>query len=159
GRSEILEAIAGVRRLQSGSIERSGACAFVPEDRGSKGLIATLGLRENIFLPAPGWWIRGRREHCDARDWMQRLGIRARGPDASIPSLSGGNQQKLLLARALHHEPTLLLLDEPTADIDVGAKAEIHDLMCALAERGAAILFASSDLPELLALCDRIVAL
>ena len=87
------------------------------------------------------------------------MSIRTHGADAAIESLSGGNQQKLLLARALRHEPRLLLLDEPTAGVDVAAKAEIHDLIAQLAAGGAGILLASSDLPELLALCDHIVAL
>jgi ABC-type sugar transport system ATPase subunit len=159
GRSEVLEAIVGLRRLRAGRIERTGALAFVPEDRGSKGLIAALRLRENIFLPADGWRLRANQEGAAARSWIQRLGIRASGTEAAIDSLSGGNQQKVLLARALRHGPELLLLDEPTAGVDVGAKAEIHDVIRQLAHAGTAILLASSELPELLVLCDRIVAL
>jgi len=159
GRSEVLEAVAGLRPLRAGRIERPAGCAFVPEDRGSKGLIAALGLRENVFLPVGGWFVDRARERAETQRWVEQLRIRTTGPDAPIESLSGGNQQKVLLARALRHRPQLLLLDEPTAGIDVGAKAEIHDLICQLADRGAAILLTSSDLPELLVLCDRIVAL
>jgi len=159
GRSEVLEAIAGVRRVRAGHIAATARPAFVPEDRGSKGLIATLTVHENLLLPAQGCWLRRRHERDQVAEWIRQLAIRTPGPAASITALSGGNQQKLLLARALRHQPQLLLLDEPTAGVDVGAKAEIHELICRLAEGGAAILLASSDLPELLTLCDRIVAL
>ena len=159
GRSEILEAIAGLRPVHGGRVDCAAPPVFVPEDRGSKGLVSTLRLRENLFLPADGWLLRHARERRDARAWIERLGIRASGTEAAIDALSGGNQQKLLLARALRHAPQLLLLDEPTASVDVGAKAEIHDLIAQLAARGTAVLLASSDLPELLGLCDRIVAL
>ncbi len=159
GRSEALEAIAGVRAVRSGRIECAAAPVFVPEDRNSKGLVGTLGLRDNLFLPADGWLLRRARETTETQRWIVKLGIRTRGPEAAIDSLSGGNQQKLLLARALRHHPTVLLLDEPTAGVDVGAKADIHDLIRERAAAGAAILLASSDLPELLMLCDRIVAL
>ncbi|MFI5364566.1 MAG: sugar ABC transporter ATP-binding protein [Candidatus Binatia bacterium] len=159
GRSEVLEAIAGLRPLRGGRIDCATRPVFVPEDRGSKGLVSTLRLRENLFLPADGWLLHRARERRDARAWIERLGIRASGTEAAIDALSGGNQQKLLLARALRHTPQLLLLDEPTAGVDVGAKAEIHDLIAQLAARGTGVLMASSDLPELLGLCDRIVAL
>jgi ABC-type sugar transport system ATPase subunit len=159
GRSEVLEAIAGLRRLRTGRCVAHAAPVLVPEDRGDKGLVPTLGLRDNLFLPAQGWLLRRGREEAMAREWIARLRIRTSGTEAPIDSLSGGNQQKLLLARALRHEPQLLLLDEPTAGVDIGAKAEIHDIIRQLAANGAAILLASSDLPEILLLCDKIVAL
>ncbi len=159
GRSELLEAIAGLRPLCAGSIECSCRFVLLPEDRVRKGLVPTLGLRENLMLPVDGWWVHATRERRTARAWIAKLGIRAPGVEAAIDALSGGNQQKLLLARALRHEPRLLLLDEPTAGVDVGAKAEIHRTIRQLADEGAAILLASSDLPELLVLCDRVVAL
>jgi len=159
GRSEVLEAIAGLRPIHAGRIDRQGVSVLVPEDRIGKGLVATLRLRENVFLPARTWFLRRAAERQDTRHWIDRLAIRCSGTEASLDSLSGGNQQKLLLARALRYGPQLLLLDEPTAGVDVGAKAEIHGLITALAAGGAAILLASSDLPELLALCDRVVAL
>jgi ABC-type sugar transport system ATPase subunit len=159
GRSEVLEAIAGLRPLRAGRIDCHLPPVFVPEDRNSKGLVAALRLRENLFLPSGTWLLRRRSERRATRQWIDRLAIRCGGPEAAIDSLSGGNQQKLLLARALRHRPQLLLLDEPTAGVDVGAKAEIHDLIAELAASGAAILLTSSDLPELLALCDQVVAL
>ena len=132
---------------------------LVPEDRARKGLVSALGLRENLFLPVESWCIRRRRERRTTARWIERLAIRSNGTEATIDSLSGGNQQKLLLARALRRRPRLLLLDEPTAGVDVGAKAEIHEAIRALAGAGATIVLDSSDLPELLTLCDRIVAL
>ena len=159
GRSAVLEAIAGLRPVHAGHITCSVAPVFVPEDRNSKGLVASLRLRENLFLPARRWILRHAAERRDTQHWIDRLAIRCEGTEVPIGSLSGGNQQKLLLARALRHRPQLLLLDEPTAGVDIGAKAEIHRLIAELAAAGAAILLTSSDLPELLALCDRIVAL
>lgn len=158
GRSALLEAVAGLRPLRAGRIDCRARVAFVPEDRGSKGLVSGLGLRDNLFLPSETWFIRRRRERRAAQRWIERLRIRTASTECAIDTLSGGNQQKLLLARALRHDPELLLLDEPTAGVDIGAKAEIHQLICQLAA-GAAILLASSELPELLALCDRIIAL
>jgi ABC-type sugar transport system ATPase subunit len=159
GRSELLEAIARLRPLRGGHVECMAPPAFVPEDRGRKGLVPTSGLRDNLFLPADTWVLRPARERARTRQWIARLGIRTAGIDAPIHALSGGNQQKLLLARALRHESQLLLLDEPTAGVDVGAKAEIHALIHQLAVAGTAIVLASSDLPELLLLSDRIVAM
>ncbi|MGH7788876.1 MAG: ATP-binding cassette domain-containing protein, partial [Candidatus Binatia bacterium] len=159
GRSAVLECLAGQRRRRGGTVAASAVPRLVPEDRARKGLVAALNLRENLFLPAPGWRLRAMEERRGTAHWIGRLGIRASGSEAAVGSLSGGNQQKLLLARALRHAPRILLLDEPTAGVDVGAKAEIHALVRALAAGGAAVLLASSDLPELLELCDRIIAL
>ena len=159
GRSEILETVAGVRRRSGGTIEVRRAPILVPEDRSTKGLIGALRLRENLFLPAPHWRLDRPAERRAAKQWIERLSIRARGSESAVGELSGGNQQKLLLARALRHEPGLLLLDEPTAGVDVGAKAEIHEWIRRLAAGGAAVVLASSDLPELLALSDTVVAL
>jgi ABC-type sugar transport system ATPase subunit len=159
GRSEVLEAVAGLRPVDAGAVECSVRPVLLPEDRALKGLVPTLNLRENLFLPPESWRIGGRRELDQARLWVQDLRIRAGGADAAIDSLSGGNQQKLLLARALRHESPVLLLDEPTAGVDIGAKADIHQVIRRQADDGAAVLIASSDLPELLHLCDRIIAL
>jgi rhamnose transport system ATP-binding protein len=159
GRSALLEGVAGLRPLRAGTMRAAAPPVFVPEDRQRKGLVGPLCLRENLFLPADSWRLRLGVERLRTVEWIERLAIRASGSEAAIDSLSGGNQQKLLLARALRHRPRLLLLDEPTAGVDVGAKAEIHAAVRQLADAGTAILLASSDLPELLALCDRIVAL
>jgi rhamnose transport system ATP-binding protein len=159
GRSEVLEAIAGLRRARGGRIELAARPRLVPEDRAAKGLIPTMSLRENLFLPAADRVLDPRGEKQKAAEWIERLAIRAPGSEVPIDRLSGGNQQKLLLARALRHRPRLLLLDEPTAGVDVGAKAEIHQLIRELAAAGAAVVVASSELPELLALCDRVIGL
>jgi ABC-type sugar transport system ATPase subunit len=159
GRSELLEAIAGLRPPSSGILESVAAPVLLPEDRGFKGLVPTLSLRENLFLPPASRFISSRRERDEARRWVESLRIRCSGTEATIDSLSGGNQQKLLLARALRHRSPVLLLDEPTAGVDVGAKAEIHGVIREQADAGAAVLVASSDLTELLQLCDRIIAL
>jgi rhamnose transport system ATP-binding protein len=159
GRSELLECVAGLRPLSAGILEAYASPVLLPEDRARNGLVSALCLRENLLLPAPRSWIRIGLERDETGDWMRRLGIRATGTEAAIASLSGGNQQKLLLARVLRRRPALLLLDEPTAGVDVAAKADIHAHIARLAGAGTAVLMASSDLPELLQLCDRIVAL
>jgi ABC-type sugar transport system ATPase subunit len=155
----VLETIAGLRRVRRGRIDVTTRLRLVPEDRATKGLIPALGLRENLFLPADDRMLDPRREKREASEWIDRLAIRATGTETEIDRLSGGNQQKLLLARALRHEPRLLLLDEPTAGVDVGAKAEIHQLVRGLAAAGAAVVVASSELPELLALSHRVIGL
>src|SRR5262249_6558251 len=159
GRSALLEGIAGLRPLRAGTVHATATPVFVPEDRLHKGLVAALCLRENLFLPADGWRLRIGAERLGSVKWIEHLAIRSSGSEAAIATLSGGNQQKLLLARALRHRPRLLLLDEPTAGVDVGAKAEIHAAVLRLAAGGTAVLLASSDLAELLALSHRIAVL
>jgi ABC-type sugar transport system ATPase subunit len=159
GRSAILEGLAGLRPLRSGTMHHLDTPILVPEDRLRKGLVPTLSLRENLFLPADGWRLRPGNERRRGAEWIARLGIRSSGSEAAVDSLSGGNQQKLLLARALRRRSRLMLLDEPTAGVDVAVKAEIHAAIRGLASAGSGVLLASSDLPELLALCHRIVVL
>ncbi len=150
GRSALVESIAAAHPRQ---------VALVPEERARKALIPTASLRENLFLPAPRLWIGRARERAAAREWIERLGVRASGPDAPIGALSGGNQQKVVLARALEKRRPALLLDEPTQGVDVATKLEIHARIRRAAAEGAAVLLASSDLPELLELAHRIVVL
>lgn len=179
GRTELLECLYGISPyVPSGEIMLHGKAvqfrhaseaidagiAMVSEDRKRLGLFAQMSVHNNIvmcFLKriARFGWIRGRRERNSSIEQIDHLRIKADGPDASILSLSGGNQQKCIIARCLLLNPTLLLLDDPTRGIDVGAKSELYSLMHDLASKGMAILVTSSELPELLTLSDRILVL
>jgi ABC-type sugar transport system ATPase subunit len=165
GRTELLETIFGVRRAQGGRVLVEGrvvrpgspkdalerGLALVPEERQRQGLNMTGCVRENITM---GTWslylARRRAERRSSQRLMKRLGIRTSGIEAPIRSLSGGNQQKVVIARCLNHEPRVLLLDEPTRGIDVGAKAEVFALIAELLERGTAIVLVSSEMLEIL---------
>jgi ABC-type sugar transport system ATPase subunit len=175
GRSELLETLAGGRRALSGHVEVDGrrvspgsvraaldaGIALVPEDRHRQGLVLHGTVRANLAIGShrAAAIARRRDEARMSQHAIDRLRIRARGPEATVAELSGGNQQKVVLARVLARRPRVLLLDEPTRGIDVGAKAELFELLGTLVESGMAVLLASSDLLELLGLCDRIVVL
>jgi galactofuranose transport system ATP-binding protein len=136
--------------------------AYLPEDRKADGIIPGLSLRENmtlIVLPALTRLgiVRRGREREIVEDFIERLGIRAASPDIRVRDLSGGNQQKVLIARLLCADPRFLLLDDPMRGIDVGAKAEIERLIVTLADSGLGVLVTSSELEEVLSLGDRIV--
>ncbi|MBZ5558121.1 MAG: sugar ABC transporter ATP-binding protein [Acidobacteriia bacterium] len=176
GRTELVETIVGAARADRGSIAVDGRPArftspraaaragvmLVPEDRQRQGLFFNLNLRHNLALPsadAKGAWLirRAERAACDAlvRDWRIQTPSIDVGPDA----LSGGNQQKVVLAKWLALQPRVLLLDEPTKGVDVAAKFDIHGIVRDLASRGTACLLVSSDLPEVLSLADRILVM
>jgi ABC-type sugar transport system ATPase subunit len=177
GRSELLETLFGLHAPDQGSVELLGrpvtlrsarsatraGVALVPEDRQRQGLFFNLGLRDNLLLPrqvkAGAVLVRRRAERSAGQALVQAWGIRAAGIDSPPDTLSGGNQQKVVLAKWLATEPRLLLLDEPTKGVDVGAKHEIHEIVRRQAARGAACLVVSSDLPEILALADRILVM
>jgi rhamnose transport system ATP-binding protein len=178
GRTELARALFGVTpadsgeilldgvRVEIGSPEDASACgiAYVPEDRRRHGVILEMPIAHNMTMAIhrrifPGTWLRFGAEQQLALDFMRNLGIKASGPVAPGGSLSGGNQQKVALARWLATKPKLLILDEPTQGVDVGAKSEIHKLMRGLARDGLAVLLISSDLPELLGMCDRIAVM
>lgn len=138
--------------------------AMVTEDRKRFGIVGPMNVREHITLSslpavATAGIVSARRETVAASAAIQQLRIKTAGSEASISSLSGGNQQKCLIARALRANPVLLLLDDPTRGIDVGAKAEIYRLIDELCAQGLAIVITSSELPELLTVCDRILVL
>ncbi|WP_027814402.1 ATP-binding cassette domain-containing protein, partial [Burkholderia cenocepacia] len=138
--------------------------AMVPEDRKRHGIVPQLGVGHNITLAVlRRFAARGRidaaAELDTIRTEMQRLSVRAAHPFLSIASLSGGNQQKAVLAKMLLTEPQVLILDEPTRGVDVGAKAEIYRLIFALARRGVALIVVSSELPEVLGLADRVLVI
>ncbi|OLS98088.1 sugar ABC transporter ATP-binding protein [Pseudonocardia sp. CNS-004] len=180
GRTELLETLYGaapVGRL-TGSVRLEGrpyapsgpraalarGVGFVPEDRRGSGLQLDHSVGHNIALTAlrslcTAGVVRARRERRSVREQIEALAIRAASATVAVGTLSGGNQQKVVFARQLLARPRLLLLDEPTRGIDIGAKAELYRLLQRLAGEGIGILFASSELPELLGVCDRIVVL
>jgi len=178
GRSEVARAIFGIDRLDAGQVyvaERpvhftspraavKAGLAYVPEDRQGQGLVLPLPIAHNVTLPllremAPGGFLRPARERRLAEEYGNRLRLRARSVRQPARDLSGGNQQKVVLSKWLATRPRVLILDEPTRGIDVGAKAEVHRLMGELAASGMAILMISSELPEVLAMSDRILTM
>jgi erythritol transport system ATP-binding protein len=178
GRTELMECLMGTRRATAGEVrvrgklvERAGVAgrlavglALVPEDRQRDGLVQPMSVKDNALLSvlstiAGKLFLRPGRERTVARKQVDSLRIKIPGLDAPITSLSGGNQQKVVLARALLTEPTVLLLDEPTRGIDVGAKSEISRIMSDLAREGLGVLFISSELVEVLAMADRVLVM
>jgi ribose transport system ATP-binding protein len=177
GRTELLRCIFGLDRVKAGRLRVLGFSGFYPppdriaqgvgllsEDRKGEGLATALSIAENVTLsrtrplgPRGIVWPRRRREA--AAKWMRELSIRAAGPDQRAGELSGGNQQKVALARLLHQDADVFLLDEPTRGIDVGSKAQIYELVDRLACAGKAVLVVSSYLPELLGICDRVAVM
>jgi ribose transport system ATP-binding protein len=178
GRSETAKAVVGALHTESGAVEvdgvpvrrnstpaaiRAGA-VMLPEDRKSEGIIPNLSVRENIVLAAlprisrAGLVDRAKQDEI-VRYFIDRLRIRAASPEQRVSELSGGNQQKVMLARWLCLNPKVLLLDEPTRGIDVGAKAEVQGVIDELAADGLAVVLISSDLEELIEGSDRVVVL
>jgi ribose transport system ATP-binding protein len=147
-----------------GQAVRQGV-AYVPADRRAEGAVMDLTVRENLTLPRLRdlrralWRVDGRREREQARQWVRRVDLRPPLLERPLKLYSGGNQQKVVLAKWLRNEPNVLLLDEPTQGVDVGAKAAIYDLIAASADSGAGVLVSSSDTKELIMLCDRVVVL
>jgi len=178
GRSEILNALFGVNRKTSGRVLLDGkplsiegpadaiaaGIGFVTEDRKSQGLVLGLSLRENVTLVhleeyARAGIINRKAEDAAVKELMDELQIRARDAELEVKALSGGNQQKVVFAKWLAKPPKVLLLDEPTRGVDVGGKAEIYHTINRLAAAGTAIVMVSSELPEVLAMSDRILVM
>ncbi len=170
GRTEMLEALAGCRRILSGNVAIDGVplriasvadamkagLVLVPEDRQKDGLVPELSIRENVMLGAAGGPFLSRaQETVKVRELANDLNIAARDLELPVTSLSGGNQQKVLLARCLMRSPKVLLLDEPTRGVDVGAKAEIYRILLRLAADGLSVVFTSSEVEETRVLADR----
>ncbi len=132
---------------------------FVSEDRKAEGLALNLSLTDNTTLPSLPRWVSPRREAARTQRWLERLAVKCRSPRQRVAELSGGNQQKIALARLLAADVDVWLLDEPTRGIDVGSKAEIYRLIDELARAGKAVVLVSSYLPELLGVCDRIAVM
>jgi ribose transport system ATP-binding protein len=179
GREELLPLLFGARERTGGDIRVAGTelpsgrpsaaiatgMALVPADRQTAGSVTSLSARENLVLTDLGRHttrlgaLRRTAERAETRRWITALDIRPREPDAPFPSLSGGNQQKIVMAKWLRVQPRVLLLDEPTQGVDVHAKAIIHHLARETASRGAAVVIASSDDEELCEHCDRVLVI
>jgi rhamnose transport system ATP-binding protein len=178
GRSEVARAIFGIDKPDAGHVEVAGrrlaagrpltamraGIGFVPEDRRQQGLVMDLSIARNATMTRMGalsrfGLIHGAAEESLAREWAARLQLKFHRLSDPAGFLSGGNQQKVVLAKWLATEPKLLILDEPTRGIDVGTKAEVHRLMGELAGRGVAVLMISSELPEVLGMADRVLVM
>jgi erythritol transport system ATP-binding protein len=178
GRTELVESLMGMRPAAAGEVRVRGVLepkgtvqarmatglALVPEDRQRDGLVQTMSVGDNILLATVGrltrgGLLRGDAEQRAAAGKIRELAIKVPGLAAVVTALSGGNQQKVVLARALLTEPVVLLLDEPTRGIDVGAKAQIAALMADLAVQGFGVLFISSELAEVTAMADRVLVM
>lgn len=164
GRTELAQVLFGVERAHRGRVSGSADIALVPEDRQTQGGILPFSIAANIALPnlaalAPRGWLHARRELDLARYWITALGIKAQGPAQVVKDLSGGNQQKVVIAKWLARKPTVLILDEPTKGIDVGAKAAVHQVTSEYAAGGNGVILISSDLPEVLAMSDRVLVM
>ena len=178
GRSETVKAIFGTQRLDHGTVRVGGrrvrtgsprsslaaGTALLPEDRKAEGIVPTMSVRDNIVLmalPRVSRWgfISRRRVDRLVADFIARLGIKTSGPRQSIAHLSGGNQQKALIARMLCVEPRVLLLDEPTRGIDIGAKAEVQSIIQQLADHGRGIVLISSELEDVVEGSTRVIVL
>lgn len=178
GRSEVVETIFGVRRAESGKLFWQGSeiplptprqaidmgMALVPESRKEQGLVLMMGGRENTTLPHLNLFsdfavMSNAREMATFDKYKSALSIKTTGPDQMLSQLSGGNQQKFVLAKWLCADPKLIILDEPTRGIDVGSKSAIHELIAELAEQGLAVIVISSEMPEVLGVSHRILTM
>ncbi|MDB6093748.1 MAG: transporter related protein [Verrucomicrobia bacterium] len=178
GRTELVRALFGLDRCEGGVVTLesrtltnpnprvawASGLGFLSENRKEEGLMLPLSIAENAILPKLGkfsrWgWIDRGKARDATRDWIAHLGIKAREPGQRVGELSGGNQQKVALARLLAYPARIFLLDEPTRGIDVGSKAQIYGLIAGLAREGRSVVLVSSYLPELFGMCDRIAVM
>jgi len=178
GRSECMQSLFGVSRPSAGRVEIDGrelaaaspadaiarGLVYVPEDRGGQGAITGLPVVGNVALPSLGGlsrrgFVAMAREFALAREYTTRLDLRAAALDQPVGQLSGGNQQKVVIAKWLATRPTVIILDEPTKGIDIGSKAAVHAFMRELADDGLAVIMVSSEIPEVLGMSDRVIVL
>ena len=176
GRTEIMRAIFGIDSLKSGQIiineeqliiknpfeAINHGIGFLTEDRKDEGLILDFSIKDNMTLPSTRDFVKNgifdnKTSDIFVQRLIDRLQIKSGYPDKEVGTLSGGNQQKVVLAKWIGIAPKVLILDEPTRGVDVGAKREIYQLMNELAERGVPIIIVSSDLPEVIGVSDRIM--
>jgi rhamnose transport system ATP-binding protein len=178
GRTEIARVLFGIEPRTAGEVLLEGrpvsfsspsealdsGIAYVPEDRHQDGLVLDFSIAHNITLPVlsrlfPRLFLHAKAESDLALRFSERLRVRSTGVDQAAEALSGGNQQKVVIAKWLATQPRVLILDEPTRGVDIGAKVEVHRIVSELAATGLAIIMISSDLPEVLAMSDRILVL
>lgn len=179
GREHLGPMLFGARHRYGGRVEVAGevlvpgdtaaaieaGMGYVPADRRRGGAVMDLTVRENLTLPVLRplqrrlGWLDARAERAEARFWMHTVGLRPPNPEQPLKLFSGGNQQKIVLAKWLRVQPRVLLLDDPTQGVDVGAKAAIYELILAAKNNGTGVLLCSSDTKELVALCDRVLVL
>ena len=178
GRSEFMQALFGITRPSAGQVTIDGTqediqspadavdagIVYVPEDRGKQGAITALPIFQNVTLPSLGrtshkGFLRLAEEFQLAREYTQRLDLRAASLDTAVGNLSGGNQQKVVIAKWLATQPKVIILDEPTKGIDIGSKAAVHEFMAELAGEGLAVIMVSSEIPEILGMSDRVIVM
>ncbi|MDS9468975.1 sugar ABC transporter ATP-binding protein [Paracoccus sp. MBLB3053] len=178
GRSELMQALFGITRPSRGAcridgkvrVIRSTAQAvdagivYVPEDRGKQGAVKGLPIFQNVTLPSlartgRAGFLRLTQEFALAREYTQRLDLRAASLDQDVALLSGGNQQKVVIAKWLATRPRVIILDEPTKGIDIGSKAAVHDFMSELAAQGLSVIMVSSEIPEVVGMSDRVIVM
>lgn len=177
GRTDVAHAIAGITPKYIGEISIEGTAVrisnprvalhtgvvLVPEDRQHHGLLLPMDVSQNATMPIlkrlSRFWMRESKQRELASEWIERLRVACVGPMQPVRELSGGNQQKIVLAKSLLCEPKVLIVDEPTRGVDIGAKTEVHRLLRELADQGLGVLIVSSDLPEVLSVSDRILVM
>jgi len=176
GRSETMEAIFGLRTVTNGKIYKNGkelnikspvdaisnGIGFLTEDRRAKGIVPIRSICDNTILSSLktyGTPLNHRKIRQDTQEYCGKINVKTPSIDELIQNLSGGNQQKVLVARALLNDPEILIVDEPTRGIDVGAKAEIHSLLSELAGQGKAVIMISSEMPEIMGMADRMIVM
>ena len=178
GRSEVMQALFGITRPSKGACRIEGqvkvirttaeavaaGIVYVPEDNGKQGAVKGLAIFQNVTLPSlsrtsRAGFLRLSQEFALARAYTRRLDLRAASLDQDVGLLSGGNQQKVVIAKWLATRPRVIILDEPTKGIDIGSKAAVHDFMSELAAQGLAVIMVSSEIPEVLGMSDRVIVM
>ncbi len=178
GRSEFMQSLIGITRPSAGAVKLNGdvlvirspaeaieaGIVYVPEERGRQGAIIGLPIFQNVTLPSlqktsRAGFLKLANEFALARDYTQRLDLRAASLDQDVGTLSGGNQQKVVIAKWLATQPKVIILDEPTKGIDIGSKAAVHAFMSELAGQGLSVIMVSSEIPEIMGMADRVIVM
>lgn len=178
GRSEFMQALFGITKPAKGTVKIDGeektirspadavraGIVYVPEDRGTQGTIRPMPIFQNVTLPSlnttsHNGFVQLANEFALAREYTERLDLRAASLDTPVENLSGGNQQKVVIAKWLATQPKVIILDEPTKGIDIGSKAAVHEFMAELATQGLAVIMVSSEIPEIIGMSDRVIVM